>query len=552
MEEKESRNFIEEIVDADLAAGRQTEVVTRFPPEPNGYLHLGHAKAIALDFGLAEQYGGKCYLRFDDTNPAKEEQEYIDAIKKDIEWLGYQWDGVRYGSDYFQYMYERAVDLIKKGLAYVDDLTPEQMREYRGTLTEPGKESPSRSRSIEENLDLFERMKNGEFEDGQYVLRAKIDMESGNLNMRDPAIYRIVRAPHPRTGTEWSIYPMYDFAHPLEDVCEGTTYSLCTLEFEDHRPLYDWVVEHADEDNHVPHQYEFARLNLSNTIMSKRYLKKLVDDGVVSGWDDPRMPTLSGVRRRGYPPEAIRDFCERIGIAKANSEVDIRLLEHCVRENLNANAKRIMAVLDPVKLTITNYPDGVTEELYAQDMPGSEDGHYVPFSKHLYIEREDFMEEKPNKKYFRLYKGGEVRLKNAYIIKAEDVVKDEDGNIVEILATYDPDSKSGMPGADRKVKGTLHWVDQESAVRGRARLYDYLFKEDENGEMALNENSLEELTDVMVEPVIKNARGGERFQFMRKGYFVLDEKDSSEDEPVFDRIVSLKDSYKPQQAAGGR
>lgn len=547
MEEKESRNFIESIVDADLAAGRQTEVITRFPPEPNGYLHLGHAKAIALDFGLAEQYGGKCYLRFDDTNPAKEDQEYIDAIKEDIEWLGYKWDGERYGSDYFDFMYRCAVSLIEQGLAYVDDLSAEEMREYRGTLKEPGRESPSRSRSVEENLDLFERMKNGEFEDGKYVLRAKIDMASGNLNMRDPAIYRIVHAPHPRTGTKWSIYPMYDFAHPLEDVSEGTTYSLCTLEFEDHRPLYDWVVEHVDDDSHVPHQYEFARLNLSNTIMSKRYLKKLVDDGVVSGWDDPRMPTISGVRRRGYPPEAVRDFCERIGIAKANSEVDIRLLEHCVRENLNENAKRIMAVLDPVKLTITNYPENQTEKLFAQDMPGSEEGHWVPFSRSLYIEREDFMEERPNKKYFRLYKGGEVRLKNAYIIKCEDVIKDENGNITEILCTYDPETRSGLPGADRKVKGTLHWVDQGTAVSARARLYDYLFV-DEDGERKLNENSLEELNGVMVEPAILDARGGERFQFMRKGYFALDDKDSKPGAPVFDRIVSLKDSYKP--AAG--
>lgn len=544
MEEKESRNFIESIVDADLAAGRQTEVITRFPPEPNGYLHLGHAKAIALDFGLAEQYGGKCYLRFDDTNPAKEDQEYIDAIKEDIEWLGYKWDGERYGSDYFDFMYRCAVSLIEQGLAYVDDLSAEEMREYRGTLKEPGRESPSRSRSVEENLDLFERMKNGEFEDGKYVLRAKIDMASGNLNMRDPAIYRIVHAPHPRTGTKWSIYPMYDFAHPLEDVSEGTTYSLCTLEFEDHRPLYDWVVEHVDDDSHVPHQYEFARLNLSNTIMSKRYLKKLVDDGVVSGWDDPRMPTISGVRRRGYPPEAVRDFCERIGIAKANSEVDIRLLEHCVRENLNENAKRIMAVLDPVKLTITNYPENQTEKLFAQDMPGSEEGHWVPFSRSLYIEREDFMEERPNKKYFRLYKGGEVRLKNAYIIKCEDVIKDENGNITEILCTYDPETRSGLPGADRKVKGTLHWVDQGTAVSARARLYDYLFV-DEDGERKLNENSLEELNGVMVEPAILDARGGERFQFMRKGYFALDDKDSKPGAPVFDRIVSLKDSYKP-------
>ncbi|MBD5558834.1 MAG: glutamine--tRNA ligase/YqeY domain fusion protein [Clostridia bacterium] len=547
MEEKTSRNFIEEIIDGDLESGRTQRVVTRFPPEPNGYLHLGHAKAISVDFGLAEKYGGSCNLRFDDTNPVKEDTEYIDAIKRDIEWLGYRWERECYGSDYFQYMYERAVDLIRNGLAYVDDLTPEQMREYRGTLTEPGRESPYRSRTPEENLELFERMKNGEFPDGSRVLRAKIDMASPNLNMRDPAIYRIVHAEHHRTGSDWVIYPMYDFAHPLEDAAEGITHSLCTMEFEDHRPLYDWVVEHAGVGQ-PPHQYEFARLNLSNTVMSKRYLKKLVDDGVVEGWDDPRMPTISGIRRRGYTPEAVRDFCERIGVAKAVSEVDIRLLEHCVRSDLNEHADRLMAVLDPVKLTITNYPDGQTEMMEAENLPGSGRTHEMPFSKHLYIEREDFREERPNKKYFRLYKGGEVRLKNAYIIKCEDIIKDADGRITEILCTYDPDSKSGMPGADRKVKGTLHWVDQEHAVPARVRIYDALFTENELGEKDLNPESKRELNGVMVEPEIRHLDPGARLQFMRQGYFVQDSVLSSPDSLVFNKVVGLKDSYKPPAA----
>lgn len=543
MDEKTSKNFIEEIIDADLAAGKQTQVVTRFPPEPNGYLHLGHAKAIAVDFETAKEYGGRCNLRFDDTNPAKEDTEYIDAIKEDIRWLGYEWDKECYGSDYFSYMYERAVDLIRQGLAYVDDLSPDEIREYRGTFTEPGRESPFRTRSVEENLELFERMKNGEFEDGERVLRAKIDMASPNLNMRDPVIYRIVHAPHHRTGDEWVIYPMYDFAHPLEDVKEGITYSLCTMEFEDHRPLYDWVVQHAG--GAVPRQYEFARLNLSNTVMSKRYLKQLVDDGVVDGWDDPRMPTLSGVRRRGYTPEAVRDFCRRIGVAKAVGVVDIRLLEHCVREDLGESSKRLMAVLEPIKLTITNYPDDQTEMLPAEDLPQSGVFHEVPFSKHLYIERSDFREQRPNKKYFRLFVGGEVRLKNAYIIRCDDVVKDEQGNVVEVLCTYDPDSKSGMPGADRKVKGTLHWVEQENAIPAKVRLYDYLFTENEQGERLLNQQSLVELDDVKIEPEVRKAGPEERFQFMRQGYFIRDSRSSDQEEPVFNRIVGLKDSYKP-------
>ena len=542
MPENDSKNFIEEIIEEDLENGVVKKVLTRFPPEPNGYLHLGHAKSICLNFGLAEKYGGTCNLRFDDTNPVKEDAEYIDAIKKDIAWLGFTWDKEVYGSDYFDFMFECAKTLIRKGLAYVDDLNAEQMRAYRGTLTEPGKESPYRNRTPEENMELFERMKNGEFADGEKVLRAKIDMASPNLNMRDPAVYRIVKAPHHRTGDKWVIYPMYDFAHPLEDAYEGITHSVCTMEFEDHRPLYDWFIEHCDVKD-IPHQYEFARLNLSHTVMSKRYLKKLVDDGVVSGWDDPRMPTLSGVRRRGYTPAAIRDFCERIGVAKAVSEVDVRLLEHCVREDLNANAPRVMAVLRPLKLTIENYPDGQTEMLKAEDLPGGETTHEVPFSKHLYIEQEDFLEEKPNKKYFRLYVGGEVRLKNAYIIKCERVVKDEEGNIEEVICTYDPTTKSGGENSGRKIKGTLHWVERETAVPAKVRMFDYLFVEAEDGIMSANENSLTTLDGVMAEPHIAEAAPGDRFQFMRQGYFSIDPVDSGEGNLVFNQIVSLKDSF---------
>ncbi len=549
MAESESKNFIEEIIESDLEKGIVTKVVTRFPPEPNGYLHLGHAKAICLNFGLAEEYGGKCNLRFDDTNPLKEDVEYVDAIKRDIEWLGFSWDREVYGSDYFDYMYECAQTLIKKGLAFVDDLSAEQMREYRGTLTEPGKESPHRNRSVEENLDLFHRMKEGEFADGEKILRAKIDMASPNLNMRDPAIYRIVKTAHHRTGDKWVIYPMYDFAHPLEDALEGITHSVCTMEFEDHRPLYDWFVEHCDCEN-IPHQYEFARLNLSNTVMSKRYLKKLVDEGVVSGWDDPRMPTLSGVRRRGYTPEAIRDFCERIGVAKAVSEVDVRLLEHCVREDLNAHAPRVMAVLRPLKLTIENYPDNQTEMLSAEDLPGGESRHEVPFSKHLYIEQDDFMEEKPNNKYFRLYVGGEVRLKNAYIIKCERVVKDADGNVAEVICSYDPTTKSGGENSGKKVKGTLHWVDADTAVQAQVRLLDYLFLEQEDGSYVTNENSMIVLDHALVEPHIKSAQKSDRFQFMRQGYFSIDPEDNADGGPVFNQIVSLKDSFAKQVLKG--
>lgn len=539
----EEKNFIEEIIESDLAAGEVASVMTRFPPEPNGYLHIGHAKAITLNFEMAARYGGKCNLRFDDTNPIKEEQEYIDSIQRDVKWLGFDWDKLCFGSDYFDMMYDCAERLVEKGLAYVDDLSAEQMREYRGTLVEPGKNSPYRDRSIEENLDLFRRMRDGEFADGEKVLRAKIDMASPNLNMRDPALFRIVKAAHHRTGDKWVIYPMYDFAHPLEDAAEGITHSLCTMEFEDHRPLYDWAIEHCGPWDVAPHQYEFARLNMTNVVMSKRYLKRLVDEGVVSGWDDPRMPTISGLRRRGYTPEAIRDFCRRIGVAKAVSTVDIRLLEHCVREDLNVKVKRVMAVLRPLKLTIENYPEGRTEMLPAQDMPDSDATHEVPFSRRLYIERDDFMEERPNNKYFRLYVGGEVRLKNAYIIKCERVVKDADGNITEVICTYDETTKSGGENSGRKVKGTLHWVERETAVTAMARLYDYLFVPNENGEEVLNENSVEMLEDVKVEPEIRAAEPGERFQFLRQGYFNVDEVDSGGDALVFNRIVSLKDSF---------
>ena len=533
---EESRNFIEEIIDADLESGKVSSIVTRFPPEPNGYLHLGHAKAICLNFGLAKEYNGYCNLRFDDTNPVKEDIEYINSIKKDIEWLGFRWKHECYGSDYFEYMIGRARVLINKGLAYVCELTADEIRDTRGTLTEPGKESPYRNRSAEENMMLFDRMIAGDFADGTKVLRAKIDMASPNLNMRDPVIYRIVKAEHHRTGNRYCVYPMYDFAHPLEDAVEGITHSVCTLEFEDHRPLYDWFIENCECEN-TPHQYEFARLNVNHMIMSKRYLKRLVDDGVVTGWDDPRMPTLSGLRKRGYPPEAIHDFCDRIGVAKANSEVDIRLLEHCVRENLNANAERVMGVIDPVKVVITNYPEDKKERLTAENMPGGEKTHEVYFSREIFIEKDDFMEVKPNNKFFRLCVGGEVRLKNAYIIKCESVVKDEKGDIKEILCTYDPDSKTGGATADRKVKGTLHWADAATASKATVRLYDYLIDDDGN----VNPESLTVREGALVEPYAAAAKEGDRFQFMRIGYFVCSGQENGK--PVFSRIVSLKDSF---------
>ncbi|WP_027364446.1 glutamine--tRNA ligase/YqeY domain fusion protein [Desulfotruncus alcoholivorax] len=542
-------NFIHNIIEEHLRSKKYDRVHTRFPPEPNGYLHIGHAKSICLNFGTALLYGGLCNLRFDDTNPSKEEVEYVDSIKEDVRWLGFDWgDRLFYASDYFERLYEYAVQLIKAGKAYVCDLSPDEIRLYRGTLTQPGKESPYRSRSVEENLDLFERMRAGEFADGSKVLRAKIDMASPNLNLRDPVIYRIMRATHHRTGDKWCIYPMYDYAHPLSDAIEGITHSICTCEFEDHRPLYDWVLEAVNIKN-PPQQIEFARLNLSHTVMSKRKLRHLVEKGYVSGWDDPRMPTISGLRRRGYTPESIRDFCERIGVAKANSVVDIAYLEHCIREDLNLRAPRVMAVLRPLKVIIDNYPGDRVEMLDAQNNPENPDmgTRRVPFSRVIYIERDDFMEDPP-KKFFRLSPGKEVRLKHAYIIKCERVVKDEQtGAIIELHCTYDPETRSGSSADSRKVKGTLHWVSAEHAIKAEVRLYDHLFlkdnpEEDEDFTSNLNPNSLEVLNECYVEPEFAGAKPGTRFQFLRQGYFCVD-RDSSESGLVFNRIVSLKDSW---------
>lgn len=549
-------NFIDAIINEDLDNNKNDgRVHTRFPPEPNGYLHIGHAKSICLNFGTAQKYDGLCNLRFDDTNPSKEEVEYVDSIKADVQWLGFSWDDrMFYASDYFEKLYECAIHLIKKGKAYVCDLSAEQMREYRGTLTEPGKESPYRNRSVEENLDLFQKMRDGEFADGSRVLRAKIDMSSPNINMRDPAIYRIMHAEHHRTGDKWCIYPMYDYAHPISDAIEGITHSICTLEFEDHRPLYDWVLQELSDMNFPsrPQQIEFARLNLTKMVMSKRKLRALVEQGYVSGWDDPRMPTISGLRRRGYTPEAIRDFCDRIGIAKSNSTVDVALLEHCIREDLNAKAPRIMAVLRPVKLIIDNYPADKIEQLEAENNPENPEmgTRIIPFSRELFIEQDDFMEDPP-KKFFRLAPGKEVRLKYAYIIKCESVVKDEaTGRITEIHCTYDPDSKSGGPTAGRKVKGTLHWVSASHAVPAVVRLYDYLFREDseDNDDFAaaFNPASLEELTDCLIEPGIAGASPGSRYQFLRQGYFCVDPLSTAE-KPVINRIVGLRDSWAKAQ-----
>ncbi|HML90020.1 MAG TPA: glutamine--tRNA ligase/YqeY domain fusion protein [Methylomusa anaerophila] len=553
-------NFIENIINEDLKTGKYVgRVHTRFPPEPNGYLHIGHAKSICLNFGLALKYGGLCNLRFDDTNPSKEDTEYVDSIQEDVKWLGFSWDDrMFYASDYFEQLYEYAVQLIKSGKAYVCDLSAEQIREYRGTLTEPGKESPYRNRGVEENLDLFERMRAGEFPDGSRVLRAKIDMASPNLNMRDPVLYRIMRASHHRTGDKWLIYPMYDYAHPVSDSIEGVTHSICTLEFEDHRPLYDWALEALGI--YQCRQIEFARLNLTNTIMSKRYLRQLVEEGYVSSWDDPRMPTISGLRRRGYTPEAIRDFCDRIGVAKSNSTVDIALLEHCIREDLNTKASRVMAVLRPLKVVIVNYPEDRVEELIAENNPENPDmgSRAMPFSREIYIEQEDF-NENPPKKYFRLTPGGEVRLKHAYIIKCEQVVKDEKtGEVLEVHCTYDPATKSGSGTSNRKVKGTIHWVSAAHAVKAEARLYDYLMisgdrTEEEAGETddfksRLNPDSLHTLS-CFVEPSLKIAKPGSRYQFLRHGYFCMDIVDSTNEIPVFNRIVSLKDSWTKTVAA---
>lgn len=543
-------NFIQNIVDADLKSGKYKEGIhTRFPPEPNGYLHIGHAKSICLNFGLARQNGGVCNLRFDDTNPTKEDVEYVDSIQEDVKWLGFDWGERRfYASDYFGRIYEYTLELIKSGKAYVCDLSADEIRAYRGTLTEPGKESPYRNRFVEENLDLFARMKAGEFADGSRVLRAKIDMASPNINLRDPVIYRISHTPHHRTGDAWSIYPMYDYAHPISDAIEGVTHSICTLEFEDHRPLYDWTLDALGFDRaDRPKQIEFARLNITNTIMSKRKLRLLVEGGCVDGWDDPRMPTISGLRRRGYTPESIRDFCERIGVAKSNSLVDAAMLEHCVREDLNNRADRVMAVLRPLKVVITNYPEDRTEYLRAENHPTLGGGRFVPFTRELYIEREDFMEEAP-KKFFRLKPGGEVRLKHAYIIRCDEVIKDESGQVAELRCSYDPDSKSGGATAGRKVKGTLHWVSAKYAIPAEARLYDYLLTgegEAEDGKdflASLNPNSLETLTGCMVEPSLAWTAPGTRYQFLRQGYFSVD-RDSAKGKLIFNRIVGLKDSW---------
>ncbi|SDY80871.1 glutamine--tRNA ligase/YqeY domain fusion protein [Tindallia californiensis] len=545
-------NFIKNIINEDLKNNKNDgRVHTRFPPEPNGYLHIGHAKSICLNFGLARDYKGLCNLRFDDTNPSKEDVEYVESIQEDVRWLGFDWEErLFYASDYFEKMYEYAVDLIKAGKAYVCDLSGDQIRETRGTLKQPGVESPYRGRSVEENLDLFHRMRAGEFPDGSRVLRAKIDMASPNMNMRDPVLYRIAKVKHHRTGNEWCIYPMYDYAHPLSDAYEGITHSICTLEFEDHRPLYDWVLKALDFDPH-PQQIEFARLNLSNTVMSKRKLRELVENEVVDGWDDPRMPTICGLRRRGYTPEAIKDFCDRIGVAKSNSIVDIALLEHCVREDLKLKAPRMMGVINPLKVVITNYPEGQEEKLKAENNPENpEMGHReMIFEKEIYIERDDFMEDPP-KKFFRLAPGKEVRLKYAYIIRCDEVVKDPDtGEVIELRCSYEPTSKSGSDTSGKKVKGTLHWVSKTYGVPATVRLYDHLFIEKENGDSGelqpeLNPGSVKKMEKALVEPGFKEYNAGQQFQFMRHGYFVLDTEDNKGSRPlVFNRIVSLRDTW---------
>lgn len=538
-------NFIHEIIEKDLESKKYGDkVCTRFPPEPNGYLHIGHAKSICLNFSTAEKYGGKCNLRYDDTNPVKEDVEYVDSIEEDVRWLGFEWDRRLWASDYFDQMYEAAVELIKKGKAFVCDLSGEEIREYRGTLTEPGKDSPYRNRSIEENLRLFEEMKAGRYKDGEKVLRAKIDMKSPNINMRDPVIYRIAHTSHHNTGDKWCIYPMYDFAHPIEDAIEGITHSICTLEFEDHRPLYDWVLREVGWWPQPPQQIEFARLNLTNTVMSKRYLKAMVEDGTVDGWDDPRMPTIAGIRRRGYTPEAVRNFCEDIGVAKSNSTVDIAQLEQCVREDLKTRVESRNAVFDPIKVIITNYPEGQTELCEIENNPQAPEmgTRQVSFSRELWIDGADFMEEPP-KKYFRLFPGNEVRLKGAYFITCTDFVKNEDGSIREIHCTYDPKTRSGSGFEGRKVKGTIHFVDAATAVPVTVRQYDYLFKDDGEGSMVKNPDSVR-VSTVYAESSVKDAAAGERFQFFRHGYFVADTRDSKLGEPVFNEIVGLKSSWK--------
>ena len=546
-----SKNFIEQEIDKDLAEGRYTEVVTRFPPEPNGYLHIGHAKSILLNYGLAKEYGGTFHFRFDDTNPTKEKTEYVQSIIDDIKWLGADYgDKIYFASNYFDAMYEAAIKLIKKGKAYVCDLSADEIREYRGTLKEPGKNSPYRDRSVEENLKLFEGMKNGEYPDGSKVLRAKIDMASPNINMRDPVIYRIARMTHHNTGDKWCIYPMYDFAHPIEDAEEGITHSICTLEFEDHRPLYDWVVRELEYKN-PPRQIEFSKLYLTNVVTGKRYIKKLVEDGIVDGWDDPRLVSIAALRRRGFTRESIKMFMELVGVSKSQSSADYAMLEYCIREDLRLKANRMMAVLDPIKLIIDNYPEGQVEYF---DMDNNQEDEsagkrQVAFSRELYIEREDFMEEPP-KKYFRLFPGNEVRLKGAYFVKCVDYKKDENGVVTEIHCTYDPETRSGSGFEGRKVKGTIHWVSAESAVDAEVRLYENIVDEEkgklnEDGTLNYNPNSLTVLKNCKLEAALGEAVKGDKFQFLRHGYFCVDEKDTTEDHLVFNRIVSLKSSYKP-------
>ncbi len=544
-----SRNFIEQMIDKDLAEGVYDRVHTRFPPEPNGYLHIGHAKSILLNYGLAQQYNGQFNMRFDDTNPTKEKTEFVESIKEDIAWLGADWeDRLFFASDYFEQMYEGAVKLIRKGKAYVSDLTAEQMREYRGTLTEPGKDDPNRDRSVEENLKLFEEMKNGVYQDGEKVLRAKIDMKSPNINMRDPIIYRVAHMAHHNTGDTWCIYPMYDFAHPIEDAIEGITHSICTLEFEDHRPLYDWVVRELEYPN-PPRQIEFAKMYLTNVVTGKRYIKKLVEDGIVDGWDDPRLVSIAALRRRGFTPESIKMFVDLCGVSKSNSSVDYAMLEYCIREDLKLKKPRMMAALDPVKLVIDNYPEGQTEMLtVANNLENEAMGtREVPFGRELYIDREDFMEEPP-KKYFRLYPGNEVRLMNAYFVKCTGCVKDEKGKVIEVHCTYDPETKCGTGFTGRKEKGTIHWVPAAQAVKAEVRLYENIIDEEkgvynEDGSLNLNPNSLTIQKDCYLEPALADAKAFDSFQFVRQGYFCVDCKDSKPEALVFNRIVSLKSSY---------
>ena len=546
-----SKNFIEQEIDKDLAEGVYDHVCTRFPPEPNGYLHIGHAKSILLNYGLAEKYNGEFHMRFDDTNPTKEKTEFVESIKEDIKWLGADWkDHLYFASDYFDQMYECAVKLIKKGKAFVCDLTAEQMREYRGTLTEPGKESPYRNRSVEENLELFENMRAGKYADGEKVLRAKIDMASPNINMRDPIIYRVARMTHHNTGDKWCIYPMYDFAHPIEDAIEGITHSICTLEFEDHRPLYDWVVRECEFEN-PPRQIEFAKLYLTNVVTGKRYIKKLVEDKIVDGWDDPRLVSIAALRRRGFTPESIKMFIDMCGISKSQSSVDYAMLEYCIREDLKMKRSRMMAVLDPIKLVIDNYPEGEVEYLdVANNLENEELGQRkVPFCRELYIERDDFMEEPP-KKYFRLFPGNEVRLMHAYFVKCESFVKDENGNVTEVHCTYDPETKAGSGFTGRKVKGTIQWVPAPYAQKAEVRLYENLVDEEkgvynkEDGSLNLNPNSLKIIKDAYVEPSFADAKAYDSFQFVRNGFFCIDAKDSTPENLVFNRIVSLKSSFK--------